>query len=549
MKEIPDAVLDKHLGILGINGSGKTYTAKGAAEHLLDQKRRVCIIDPTGVWHGLRSSANGKRGAYPVVIFGGSHADIQISGTHGEAIAEAIGTSSTPAIIDTSLMKIGERTRFFADFAETLRIKNNGPLHLFIDEAHLFAPQGRVSDPQSAGMLHAANNLISLGRSRGLRVTLISQRPAKLHKDSLSQVHSLISMRLIAPQDRAAVEGWIADQADPAQGKAIIASLPSLKTGEGWLWAPEAKILERMTFPKISTFDSSKTPDGKIDGAGPVLAPIDLDAIQTRLETVKTDAFANDPGRLKRRIADLERAAKNTSPSSDSKAIEEAYKQGYAARAEEESIAFAAFRATLASKIFDEISNSQLPAGKEKRQVKGPKLPITYAVHQIKGQELQVAPPSDDLPNPQKRVLRALHFWHSVGEDNPTREQVAGVAGYSPGSGGFNNIIGAMRSAGLIASNSPGTLTLPQTTPGYEMDQAEARDMLLSVLSNPHKKIVEVFNGSDQLARDDVAQKSGYSAGSGGFNNLVGRLNTLNILERPAQGMLAMTNWARTVLQ
>ena len=146
----PDKILDKHLGILGINGSGKTYTAKGLAERLLDSGRRICVIDPTGVWYGLKSSSSGKSAGYPVVIFGGPHADIQIGGLHGEAIAEAIGTSTTPAIIDTTLMKGSERTKFFADFAETLRIKNTGPLNLFIDEAHLFMPQGRVSDPQSA---------------------------------------------------------------------------------------------------------------------------------------------------------------------------------------------------------------------------------------------------------------------------------------------------------------------------------------------------------------------------------------------------------------
>jgi hypothetical protein len=258
-----DKILDKHLGILGINGSGKTYTAKGLAERLLDAEQRICIIDPTGVWYGLKSSATGKSGGYPVVIFGGPHADVQISGLHGEAIAEAIGTSATPAIIDVSQMKGSERTKFFADFAETLRIKNTGPLNLFIDEAHLFMPQGRVADPQSANMLLAANNLISLGRSRGLRITIISQRPAKIHKDSLTQVHSLIAMRLIAPQDRAAVEAWIADQADVQRGKEIIASPPSLKIGEGWLWAPEIDVLERIKFPKITTFDSSRSPDGE----------------------------------------------------------------------------------------------------------------------------------------------------------------------------------------------------------------------------------------------------------------------------------------------
>jgi hypothetical protein len=135
-----------------------------------------------------------------------------------------------------------------------------------------------------------------------------------------------------------------------------------------------------------------------------------------------------------------------------------------------------------------------------------------------------------------------------VGHEAPSREQVAGVAGYTPGSGGFNNLVGAMKTAGLITSTAQGTLSLIASNPAYEMGTEEAKQMLLSVLSNPHQKIVFAFNGDASLSRDEVAQRSGYSVGSGGFNNLVGRLNTLNILERPAQGMLAITSWAREVL-
>jgi hypothetical protein len=50
---------------------------------------------------------------------------------------------------------------------ETLRIKNSGPHHLFIDEEYLFCPQGRVSEPNSAQMLHAANNLCGVYGYRG----------------------------------------------------------------------------------------------------------------------------------------------------------------------------------------------------------------------------------------------------------------------------------------------------------------------------------------------------------------------------------------------
>jgi uncharacterized protein len=308
LNSIPKQILSQHIAILGKTGSGKTYAAKGMAERLLAAKERVCIIDPTGAWWGLRSNTTGKASGFPIMVFGGEHGDLPIERHHGQSIAEIIATTETSAVIDTRLMTVGERTQFFTDFAETLLRKNAGMRHLIIDEAHVFAPQGRVADPQSGKMLHAANNLVSLGRGRGLRITLISQRPAKLHKDSLTQVEALIAMRLIAPQDRNAVEDWVLEWADPKLGAELLKSLPSLPTGEGWIWAPEIGILDRAKFPPIATYDSSRAPDGASSKV--VLATIDLPAIEAKLKTVAADLAGSDPKRLRARIAELEAEAK-----------------------------------------------------------------------------------------------------------------------------------------------------------------------------------------------------------------------------------------------
>jgi hypothetical protein len=113
------------------------------------------------------------------------HGDFPLLASQGEMMAEAIGETSSPAILDTTRLKTGERMRFFTDFADTILRVNRGPLRLVIDEAHLFAPQaGTRGAGAMPDMLHAANNLISLGRSRGLCIVLISQRPAKVHKDT-----------------------------------------------------------------------------------------------------------------------------------------------------------------------------------------------------------------------------------------------------------------------------------------------------------------------------------------------------------------------------
>lgn len=304
---IPAAVLASHIGILGKTGSGKSNGAKTIAERLMAGGQRVCAIDPTGTWWGLRLMKDGKEpSAFKPVIFGGAHADIPFGAAHGAAIAEAIGTSSDSAIIDTRQMTTGDRTRFFTDFAEAILRTNVGELHLILDEAHLFAPKGRVNDPKSGMMLSATNNLVSLGRGNGLKIILISQRPAKLHNDCLSQIETMIAMRFIAPHDRRAIEDWIKETADPAVGRDIVTSLSSLGQGDAWIWAPEIGILERMHFKLASTFDSGRARTGDKALA---LKPINAEKMAERLEAIRKDVFANDPVKLKARIKELETAA------------------------------------------------------------------------------------------------------------------------------------------------------------------------------------------------------------------------------------------------
>jgi hypothetical protein len=305
---LPAEIFEQHMAITGKVGSGKSYTARGFVERLLTVNKRVCVIDPTGAWHGLRSSSDGKKPGFPVVVFGGDHGDVPITAASAAPLAKMIAEQNMPCVIDVSGLLIGEQRQFMAEFAEKIFQINRKPLHLVIDEADIFAPQNPQKGDEK--MLHRVDRIVRRGRIRGFRVTLITQRPAVLHKNVLTQANVLISMRMTAPQDRKALEEWIKGQGDTEKGKILLASLASLPTGEGWVWAPELDILERMKFPRITTFDSGRTPDDDSTVAEPVrLADVDLTEINAALADAIKEAAENDPKALRAEIAKLKREA------------------------------------------------------------------------------------------------------------------------------------------------------------------------------------------------------------------------------------------------
>lgn len=289
MTALPPEIFDGCTAILGRVGSGKSYTARGLVEIWLEQGRRVCIIDPTDVWYGLRSNAAGDGPGYPVVVFGGDHGDVPIGDRSGERVAEIIASRNMPAVICTAEMTGGARHRFMTDFLGTLYRGNRKPLHLVVDEADDIAPQQPL--PENRRMLGDMDRIVRRGRVRGFRVLMISQRPAVLNKNVLSMASVLVAMRLPGPQDRKAIDAWITGQAAGDEGANVMASLPGLQRGEGWIWAPENGVLQRTQFPLVQTFDSMRTPEIDEDVIEPTgLAAVELGDLAALLAPDEDDA-------------------------------------------------------------------------------------------------------------------------------------------------------------------------------------------------------------------------------------------------------------------
>ena len=284
---LPTAALDERIAIVGTAGSGKTYTAKGFVERLLDAGARVAVVDPLGVWWGLRAGAEGEAG-YPVVVFGGRHADVPITANMGAPLGQLIARQALASVVDLSeLGSNAARRQFMAAFAEAIYEANEEPLHLVFDEADLWAPQRPIKGWE--GLLGHIEEIVRRGRVRGFIPWLITQRPAVVHKDVLSQADILITMKLTSSQDREAIGAWIEGQADRQEGRRILAELPRLRQGEGYLWAPGHELLERVQFPAIRTLDSSRTPRRGERAAVPrTLAEVDLTAITAALAAAST---------------------------------------------------------------------------------------------------------------------------------------------------------------------------------------------------------------------------------------------------------------------
>lgn len=293
--------------ILAKKGKGKTYKASVEAEEMLAAGQQIVVIDPTGAWWGLRSSADGKSAGYPISIFGGEHADVELLPTAGEVIADAIATEHFSAVIDLTLFRKGETLRFMAAFLETLYRKNRQALHLFIDEADFVAPQ-RPFGPDEARVLGACEDIVRRGRIRGIGCTLISQRAQVINKNVLSQIDMLTCLGMNHPKDIGAVEEWVAVHGDEKQAERMIEQLPALPQSEAWVWHPAADIFKRITFRDRTTFDSSKTPKaGERKIVPKVLAPVDIKRLGETIAATVEQQKASDPKALKARIVELER--------------------------------------------------------------------------------------------------------------------------------------------------------------------------------------------------------------------------------------------------
>lgn len=546
----PPDVVTETLLIIAKRGSGKTHTASVLVEELIGAGLRTCVIDPIGVWWGLRSNATGDGPGLPVTILGGEHADLPLSPESGTVVADLVVGEQIPFVLDLSLMSKTQQRRFVTDFLERLYHRNRDPLHLVVDEADLFAPLRGGKDTMR--LLGAYEDIVRRGRARGLGCTSITQRPAVLHTDIRSQAEVLIALRLIGTHDVAAIDDWIRLHSADDEAREVKASLPSLPVGTAWVWSPGwLEILTRVKIRRRLTFDSSATPKvgqqrivprefARVDSS-------DLDRLAAKLappapaakpaRAVQASADHAETARLRAQVADLRR---QLAEAAEPERVEvPALSPGDIAALEQSIAAVQSVAATIelalsrATRPVPEPPRAQTPA-----PVPTPRRPVLESGPAV---PTRVAPEGHPVaragPVALTRVQVAILTVLAQFPDGRSVKQIAILSGYSANSGGFNAALAGLRTAGLIQRGSPVKITpggLAALGGDWEpMPSGPAlTDTWMAKLSKAEGTVLRVLLDAwpAELSRTEMAERAGYSANSGGFNAAVAKLRTLDLV-------------------
>ena len=568
---IPEAVLKQHIAILGKTGSGKTSTEKLAVEQVVESGARVCVLDTVkSDWWGITSSASGKRAGLPFKILGGPRGHVPLHANAGKVIGHLVATGKLPlSIIDMADFEAGGVQRFFVDFAQALFRHMRGVVYLVIEEAHEVAPKERAGFGAENLSIHWAKKLATGGRSKGVRLIVATQRVQSLHNAVLGSCETVIAHRLTTPADQDPVLKWMKANVDKATQEKVAESLSSLPTGTGWLCSGEARVFERVAFPKFKTYDNSKTPDGEAAEIDVTTAAVDQDELRAIIGDAVKEAEATDPKALRAQVAkltaELQKASKNitqniTAPDYD--ALEKARKQGFE---QAENKLKTAVRRELSAKLKEGLAAMRKHAVQaidhiddelSEINAKDAELGITY------GPPGPLPPPSAVkaalVTMPRAPIARPTgRHSDGNGQDRPLgaeRKPLAALAAVTPAgmtegqwrvaagfknSGTWSTYRGRLTGAGRVEerggvwfATEQGVADLGDDVPTMPPPGKELVEFWISRISGVGpilRRLAEVY--PEAIERDQLAADVGLVSTSGTYSTYLGRLRTPGLIE------------------
>lgn len=278
--------------VTGKSGSGKSNSMSVIAEKLLDRGYALLVVDIDGEYYGLKEK-------YEVLHVGGDEeCDILVGPEHAEKIATLALEKNIPIILDvSSYLDEGKAADLLKAVAKQLFAKEKKlkkPFLLIIEEVHEYIPEG-------GGLDECGRMLIKIGkrgRKHGLGITGISQRPADVKKDFITQCDWLCWHRLTWKNDTQVVRRVL----DTEHAEAV----ESLDDGEAFVRSDWAETVRQVQFDRKQTFDAGATP-GLDDFERPDLKSVSDDLV-SELEEISEAQNRREAEieRLKRELKEKE---------------------------------------------------------------------------------------------------------------------------------------------------------------------------------------------------------------------------------------------------
>ncbi|MFC7045878.1 ATP-binding protein [Halobacteriaceae archaeon GCM10025711] len=251
--------------ITGKSGSGKSNTASVIAEELLDNGLPLLIVDTDGEYYGLKES-------YELLHVGASeNCDAQVRAAHAPKLAELALEQGVPIILDVSGFldqdDANELVRNVVRSLFTREKKTKRPFLLLVEEIHEYLPESGGLDDVGEVLIQVAKR----GRKHGLGLVGMSQRPAAVDKDFITQCDWLVWHRLTWDNDTKVVKQVLGSEAAE--------TVPELDDGQALLVTDWDGQEQTVQFRRKRTFDAGATP-GLEDVERPDLKSVGGDLVE-----------------------------------------------------------------------------------------------------------------------------------------------------------------------------------------------------------------------------------------------------------------------------
>lgn len=238
--------------VLGLRGSGKSYSATFLAEQLMAEKIPFTAFDPIGVWRNLKIP--GKGPGFPVVVVG-DDADLPLNQAAIPQIIRETMREGVNLVIDLYSMKLTKAAwREIVETAISIMLYENRPhglRHIFMEEAAEFCPQN--IRPDQGKVYAAVEKLARMGGNSSLGYTLINQRAEAVNKEVLENCDMMFLHKQRGKNSLSSLGKWL-KSVNPETAPEVMSSLPNLKAGECWVMAADTDIPRFVKMPVKSSF-------------------------------------------------------------------------------------------------------------------------------------------------------------------------------------------------------------------------------------------------------------------------------------------------------